>query len=327
MTELKSLTLNGNKYDSFVDETARTAANEAKELAQNTGGGLTAAQINALDGLFKACAYIKEDVSTEYNAFITAFTTGGGEDVEPDIPEPEITLVSISATYTGGNVVVGTALTELTGITVTATYSDGTIANITDYTLTGTIGEGNNIITVSYGGKTTTFTVVGVADEEENAVVYNVFDGEYVNSGYSGEAFDIFGSNKNVYQERIDISNADKLYWRIARVIKSKGGSMDNSKLAIYASDGTLIEAVALDSSVVTTEETYGVEETNVGYTSLGTDSNGKDLYTKNIGSISLVNYADRAYALFVMSPHESISLAWEGNAQSTSPLTLEGWV
>lgn len=83
--------------------------------------------------------------------------------VEPDVPE-DATLSSISATYTGGDVTVGTALSSLTGITVTATYSDGTSKTVTDYTLSGEIAEGENTITVSYGGKTTTFKVTGVAE-------------------------------------------------------------------------------------------------------------------------------------------------------------------
>lgn len=102
---------------------------------------------------------------------------------EPDEPEvPEVTLSSISATYNGGEVAVGTALTDLTGITVKATYSDGTTANITDYTLSGTIAEGENTITVSYGGKTTTFKVTGVAEsggdepsENPNLLESNVY--------------------------------------------------------------------------------------------------------------------------------------------------------
>ena len=86
--------------------------------------------------------------------------------------DTEVTLSSISATYTGGDVAVGTALTDLTGITVTGTYSDGSTATITGYTLSGTIAEGSNTITVSYSGKTTAITVTGVAesggDTEEN---------------------------------------------------------------------------------------------------------------------------------------------------------------
>lgn len=93
------------------------------------------------------------------------------EPEEPDTPvEPEVTLTSISASYNGGDIAVGTSVNSLTGITVTGTYSDGTTKAITGYTLSGTIAEGSNTITVSYGGKTTTFTVTGVAEsggEEE----------------------------------------------------------------------------------------------------------------------------------------------------------------
>lgn len=74
-----------------------------------------------------------------------------------------VTLQSISATYAGGEVTVGTALTDLTGVTVTAHYSDGSTATITGYILSGEIVEGKNTITVSYDGKTTTFMVTGVA--------------------------------------------------------------------------------------------------------------------------------------------------------------------
>lgn len=83
---------------------------------------------------------------------------------EPDVPDdPEVTLTSISATYSGGDVAVGTALTALTGIVVTATYSDGSTASVTGYTLSGSIAEGSNTITVTYEGMTATFTVTGVA--------------------------------------------------------------------------------------------------------------------------------------------------------------------
>ena len=135
---------------------------------------LTTAQINALDGMFKVCAFTKADVSAEYNAFKTAFgiSDSGGEE-EPDEPvTPEKTLTGISATYSGGDVAVGTAVSALTGIVVTAHYSDGTSQTVTGYTLSGTIAESSNTVTVTYQGKTATFTVTGVAESggEETGV-------------------------------------------------------------------------------------------------------------------------------------------------------------
>lgn len=78
--------------------------------------------------------------------------------------ESDKTLESISASYSGGDVVIGTAVSALTGIIVTATYSDGSTSVVSGYALSGTIAEGSNTITVSYGGMTTTFTVTGIAD-------------------------------------------------------------------------------------------------------------------------------------------------------------------
>ena len=117
-------------------------------------------------------------ITVTYEDMTTTFTVTGVEEV------PEVTLSSISATYTGGNVAVGTAVTALTGITVTAHYSDGSTATVTDYTLSGEIAEGSNTITVSYGGMTATFEVTGEAentDPVEYPVYLETIDGvEYI---------------------------------------------------------------------------------------------------------------------------------------------------
>lgn len=79
-----------------------------------------------------------------------------------------VTLSSISAVYTqSGTVYEDTALNDLkTDLVVTATYSDSSTATVpsADYTLSGTLTEGTSTITVSYGGKTTTFTVTVTAE-------------------------------------------------------------------------------------------------------------------------------------------------------------------
>lgn len=181
MNEMQSLTLNGKKYDSFRDQTARQQLEEMKNNGSDSGQNvnLSTAQIEALHGMFKVCAYDDtKDVSGAYATFLTAFgITDSGEDSggdsggsgEDDSGETEKTLTSISAKYSGGDVAVGTAVTALTGVVVTAHYSDGTSAPVTGYTLSGTIAEGGNTVTVSYGGLTTTFTVTGVADPNADA--------------------------------------------------------------------------------------------------------------------------------------------------------------
>lgn len=104
-------------------------------------------------------------LGTELSYPVNAGKVNKIESDQPSEPEAPV-LTSISASYTGGDVAVGTAVSSLTGVSVTATYSDGTTASVTGYTLSGTIAEGSNTITVSYQGKTATFTVNGVAVEE-----------------------------------------------------------------------------------------------------------------------------------------------------------------
>lgn len=84
-------------------------------------------------------------------------------------PVPKV-LTGITVSYSGGNVPSGTTLDQLTGITVTATYSDGTSEVVTDYTLSGTLTAGqDNTVTVTYQGKTATFTVTVEAVVTHNA--------------------------------------------------------------------------------------------------------------------------------------------------------------
>lgn len=117
------------------------------------------------------------------DAVITCTTADGGftatctvNVATVDSDETEVTLSSISATYSGGDVAVGTVVTDLTGIVVTAHYSDGSSETVTGYTLSGTIAEGSNTVTVSYGGKTTTFTVTGVAESTDGKIQYSTLE-------------------------------------------------------------------------------------------------------------------------------------------------------
>ena len=78
-----------------------------------------------------------------------------------------VVLSSISAVYTQSGTVLDTdSLDSLkSNLVVTATYSDSSTATVpsADYTLSGTLTEGESTITVSYGGKTDTFTVTVTA--------------------------------------------------------------------------------------------------------------------------------------------------------------------
>lgn len=79
----------------------------------------------------------------------------------------------ITVAYSGPEEVeIGTPIEELRKyLTVTAIYNDDTSSITTGYSLSGSISIiGNNIITVSYNGKTTTFIVIG--KEKEVIVTY-----------------------------------------------------------------------------------------------------------------------------------------------------------
>lgn len=74
---------------------------------------------------------------------------------------PPAELVSISAVYTqGGTVYDSASLDSLrSDLVVTAFYNDSTSETVSNYALSGTLVEGTSTITVTYEGKTDTFTV------------------------------------------------------------------------------------------------------------------------------------------------------------------------
>ena len=104
-----------------------------------------------LSGLLEAPS---STVTVVYNGLTTTFTVN---------VTARPTLSSISAVYTQSGTVYDTdTLDSLKDdLVVTAHYSDSSTATVAaaDYTLSGTLAEGTSTITVSYGGKTTTFSV------------------------------------------------------------------------------------------------------------------------------------------------------------------------
>ena len=231
-----TLTQTGQAADAAAVGDRLSALSE--EIANLQTSGLTTAQVKALDGMFKVAAYIKADVSAEYSAFKTAF---GIEDSGGT--EPEKTLTSISATYSGGDVAVGTAVTDLSGIVVTAHYSDGTSGAVTGYTLSGTIAEGSNTITVAYGGMTTTFTVTGVAEsggDTENvsnetkwtngvAYSYTPVENEYVETNGTITKYNKWNRTPHLY-----CAGASKLRIEMLTATSTIGSSADNESYNVF---------------------------------------------------------------------------------------------
>ena len=245
------------------------AISQLSQDMANNGKGLTEAQINALDGMFKVCVFDdSKDYASAYESFKIAFgindssgdssgseettttytitnnlanatsdnantsieegssyvanisassgyvlsnvtVTMGGTDITSsaysngvisiasvsgdiiitvtttqETTEPsEATLTSIEATYNGGDVLVGSELTDLaSNLVVNATYSDGSTETVTGYELNGEIVEGTNTITVTYGEITTTFDVVGYIE----SVTPTSYSGHILASNPSG---------------------------------------------------------------------------------------------------------------------------------------------
>ena len=130
--------------DGFDDLDDRVTALEEG----GSGSGLTEDIKQALLQIAEKIAYIDEDGQDYYDAL-------------EDALYPPADLVSISAVYTQSGTVYDTdTLDSLkSDLVVTAHMSDSTTQTVTNYVLSGTLTVGTSTITVSYGGKTTTFTV------------------------------------------------------------------------------------------------------------------------------------------------------------------------
>lgn len=87
---------------------------------------------------------------------------GGKTDTFNVVVSQPVELSSITATYTqSGTVYTTDTLDSLKNdLVVIANYTDSSTRAVTDYTLSGSLTAGTSTITVSYSGKTTTFTVV-----------------------------------------------------------------------------------------------------------------------------------------------------------------------
>lgn len=114
------------------------------------GDGLTDDIKQALLQIAQKVAYIDDQGQDYYDDLYAALY-------------PPANLVSIAAVYTQSGTVYDTdSLDDLkTDLVVTATWSDSTTSTVAsaDYTLSGTLTVGTSTITVSYGGKTTSFNV------------------------------------------------------------------------------------------------------------------------------------------------------------------------
>lgn len=119
-----------------------------QEQINATYNGLSPDAKEALLQMLEDMAFVDENGQALYDALYAALY-------------PPANLVSISAVYTqSGDVYPSTSLDSLkTDLVVTAHYDDSSTETVTTYTLSGTLEVGTSTVTVSYGGKSTTFNV------------------------------------------------------------------------------------------------------------------------------------------------------------------------
>lgn len=146
-----------------------------QDLAELEGGGLTDDAKQALLACFQNVAWIGTDGDDYYQDLYDALYP----------PAPPATLTSISCVYTQSGTVYDTdSLDDLkSDLVVTAHYDNSTSQVVTTYTLSGTLTEGTSTITVSYGGKTTTFNVTVTHATPSTDPIITDYDKYLNNSG------------------------------------------------------------------------------------------------------------------------------------------------
>lgn len=200
-TPSATTTYSSSKIDELLNEQKEANATQDERLtaleqnAPSGTGGLTTAQVNALDGMFKIAAYTT-DAADAYAAFKTAF---GIEDApapdEPDVPVVnKYTITNMLENVTTSNPV--TSVTENAAYMATLTANDG--YTLDGGTVTVTMGGvdvtatayADGVITIAAvtGNVVITVTAVAVESGDDGELVYlkNIsFDGKsYLDTGF-----------------------------------------------------------------------------------------------------------------------------------------------
>jgi len=124
---------------------------------------VTATYSDSSTAVIPAADYTLSGSLTVGTSTITVSYQGKTATFQVTVTASGVTLVSISAAFNQGSAVIydtDSLDTLRQYLVVTATYSNSSIATVTDYTLSGTLTKGTSTITVSYGGKNATFSVI-----------------------------------------------------------------------------------------------------------------------------------------------------------------------
>lgn len=219
--------LNTTEKTDLVAAINEVAASQSSGGNVNQGTGWTSEQIDILDSIGDHINFLDAEGGRLWDSLIASLRSGQGSSA---------VLTSITAVYSGGSVEAGTQTRELK-ITVTATYDDGTSKTVTGYTLSPeTVSEGENTVTVTYNGKTSTFNVVGIVTPVEVVLesISAVFNGETAQAGTNASDLDI-----TVTGHYSDGSTKTETGWTTAGVV-----SEGNNVFTIYLGDKTCTVSV-----------------------------------------------------------------------------------
>lgn len=162
MTSIKKINLNGTEYTIGGDDVPFGVK-------------------SAMDNMFAHTLYKDYDSSNDYATFHAWANT--------------LTVTSITAVFTQGTTKVFTcdSLDTLKQyLVVTATFSDESTSTVEFYTLSGNLTAGTSIITVSYQGATTTFTVNVIAGTDVTPALSSFIDGERMSHTIEGSSIRIY---------------------------------------------------------------------------------------------------------------------------------------
>lgn len=138
-----------------------------KPNALNESGGLTTEAATKLITILRTAVFTS-DISGDIDALEDAL-----------LPQ---NMTGISAVYTGGVVSTEIAVQNITGIVVTAHLPTGSTRTVEKYAITGNLQEGDNILTISYNGFSTTVRVPAINAPALCTITKNMTNAYYNNS-------------------------------------------------------------------------------------------------------------------------------------------------
>lgn len=265
------------------------------------------------------------------------------------------TLTGITAVYTGGSVPVGTAVSALlTTVSVTAAYGDGTTAQVTGFTLSGQISNvGENLITVTYEGKTATVSVTGTEAEvyvDHLAVTYTGgsvpvgtaltdLTGLTVSVVYSDGSsstttrYTLSGQISNVGSNTVTVSYSGKTAAFTVTATAAGSGDSGGSGTLLYSWDYT--QSLADSVAGVETTVSGAVRDADGLHFSSGSDmaSTGIDICGKTVevefGPVSKQGTGHGRCIIIGLSPTSNTGqgLVWHSTGfWATYGMTAGGW-